>query len=148
MEETLTQIVADLEEEQRALSERLAFIQRCAQRFPSLRPSARDKQNRYRLIADEVTQEATAFRIQRSCGCCDDASLYIEPYLPFGEKAVYSPVSIYIGTGTYLAVDPEELGEKLRQEHYAPVLVDKVVAHLKTLEAEYEEDYAETVDGL
>ena len=118
------------------LSEEAARLERIRQKFPDL-DEARDRWGTVRLTAKSANAITTDVDTRHSCGCCNDAPYYAQPYLTFEGMQIFSnPERICIGeksTSYYGHVWDEDWREKLRKHDIPETVIAK-------LETRYEKD--------
>lgn len=125
---------------QKSISEREAYLAKIKQalvKFPGL-TEIRDRWGTVRLSARSANEHVTDCEMGRTCGCCEDASLLVRPYLMFEGLTIYSdPITFLVGqsVGIFRSVGhvPTYFEKNMREAGIPQNIIDKaaewVLAH-------------------
>ena len=125
-----------MEKKIQKLREEAAKLERLKAKFPDL-TETRDRWGTVRLTAKSANTICTDIDTRHSCGCCNDAPFYAQPYVMFeGSQVFADPERICIGeksTSYYGDVWNEDWRDELRKHNIPEAAIAK-------LEPAYERD--------
>ena len=108
------------------------------QELLKLFPDLHERKNRWKrsfLSSKEVNSQATDVEIGHSCGCCEDSSLFVYPFIETEYGKVFSdPYYFCVGSKNVYGTgeNPDKnWEEKLQKENISQIAIDAVTEYLK-----------------
>lgn len=119
--------------QQTRISAELDAIERLRTGFDDLR-SRTGRWNKHVLYSRHANAVATACDIRHNCGCCQDSSLEVWPYLDTQDGPVYTdPPMFWVGEAYYNGGDVPRDGwdDRMREAGISEAVIDVVAAYFR-----------------